>query len=62
VAPGPIATAMTKAFPEALRTLIPVGRMGSLEDVVRAVLFLGSRDSGFINGEVLDVNGGMWCD
>ena len=62
VAPGPIATAMTTGFPDALRALIPVGRMGSLDDVVRAILFLGSRDNGFINGEVLDVNGGMWCD
>ena len=62
VAPGPIATAMTASLPDSLRALIPVGRMGRLEDVVRAVLFLGSRDNGFVNGEVLDVNGGMWCD
>ena len=62
VAPGPIATAMTTALPEALRALIPVGRMGALGDVVRAILFLGSRDNGFITGEVLDVNGGLWCD
>ena len=62
VAPGPIATAMTVALPEALRALIPVGRMGDVRDVVRAILFLGSRDNGFITGEVLDVNGGMWCD
>ncbi len=62
VAPGPIATAMTTGFPEALRALVPVGRMGELGDIVRAVLFLASRDNGFINGEVLDVNGGMWCD
>ena len=62
VAPGPIATAMTTGFPEALRALVPVGRMGRLEDIVRAVLFLAGRDNGFVNGEVLDVNGGMWCD
>jgi len=62
VAPGPIATAMTARFPEALRALVPVGRMGELGDIVRAVLFLASRESGFITGEVLDVNGGMWCD
>ena len=62
VAPGPVATAMTTGFPEALRATVPVGRMGELSDVVRAVLFLASRDNGFINGEVLDVNGGMWCD
>ena len=62
VAPGPIATAMTTAFPESLRQLIPVGRMGHLDDVVRAILFLAAKDGGFVNGEVLDVNGGMWCD
>jgi NAD(P)-dependent dehydrogenase (short-subunit alcohol dehydrogenase family) len=62
VAPGPIATAMTSAFPEALRKLIPVGRMGALDDVVRAILFLAARESSFITGEVLDVNGGMMCD
>ena len=62
VAPGPIATPMTTNFPDSLKAALPVGRMGNAEDVVRAILFLASRDSGFITGEVLDVNGGMWCD
>jgi NAD(P)-dependent dehydrogenase (short-subunit alcohol dehydrogenase family) len=62
VAPGPIATAMTTQFPDNLRALIPVGRMGTPDDVARAIAFLASRDSGFINGEVLDVNGGIVCD
>jgi len=62
VAPGPIATSMTINYPEALRMQIPVGRMGSLADVVHAILFLLSGESGFITGEVLDVNGGIWCD
>jgi 3-oxoacyl-[acyl-carrier protein] reductase len=62
VAPGPIATRMTTAFPEPLRAAIPVGRMGAMDDVVNAVLFLAGREAGFITGEVLDVNGGMWCD
>lgn len=62
VAPGPIATAMTTSLPEALRALIPVGRMGTMNDVVGAILFLASANSGFITGEVLDVNGGIWCD
>ena len=62
LAPGPIATAMTTAFPSALRALIPRGRMGTPEDVARAALFLASRESDFITGEILDINGGMWSD
>lgn len=62
VAPGPIATAMTTDFPPALRALIPRGRMGTPDDVARAVLFLVQRESDFITGEVLDINGGMWSD
>jgi NAD(P)-dependent dehydrogenase (short-subunit alcohol dehydrogenase family) len=62
IAPGPIATTMTTSFPPQLEALIPVGRMGAAADVVRAALFLASREAGFITGEVLDVNGGMLCD
>ncbi|MDO8280355.1 MAG: SDR family NAD(P)-dependent oxidoreductase [Burkholderiaceae bacterium] len=62
IAPGPIATPMTTDFPAQLRALIPVGRMGSADDVVRSALFLADREAGFITGEVLDVNGGMFCD
>jgi 3-oxoacyl-[acyl-carrier protein] reductase len=62
VAPGPIATRMTATFPENLRALIPVGRMGTVEDVSRAVMFLLDRGSSFITGEVLDINGGMMSD
>ncbi len=62
VAPGPVATTMTTSFPVQLSALIPVGRMGSAADITRAVLFLASREAGFITGEVLDVNGGMFCD
>lgn len=62
IAPGPIATAMTTDFPPALKALIPRGRMGTPEDVARTVDFLMRRESDFITGEVLDVNGGMWCD
>lgn len=62
LAPGPIATPMTTGFPAALKALLPVGRMGSSADVARAALFLCSAEAGFITGEVLDLNGGMWCD
>ena len=62
IAPGPIATTMTTSFPEQLKALIPVGRMGSAADITHAALFLASREASFITGEILDVNGGMFCD
>ena len=62
VAPGPIASAMTVNFPEALRALIPVGRMGQAAEVAEAVSFLASDAAAFITAEILDVNGGMWGD
>jgi NAD(P)-dependent dehydrogenase (short-subunit alcohol dehydrogenase family) len=62
VAPGPVASAMTTNFPQTLKNLIPVGRMGAAAEVAAAVLFLASPQAGFITGEVLDVNGGIWCD
>ena len=62
IAPGPIASAMTTSFPETLRNLIPVGRMGTADEVCTATLFLASRQSSFITGEILDVNGGLWVD
>lgn len=62
VAPGPVASEMTVGFPQSLRNLIPVGRMGLPEDVASAVLFLASPQSSFITGETLDVNGGLFID
>ncbi|MBV9782912.1 MAG: SDR family oxidoreductase [Acidisphaera sp.] len=62
VAPGPIASAMTQAFPETLRALIPAGRLGQASEVAEAVAFLASESAGFITAEILDVNGGMWGD
>ena len=62
VAPGPIATNMTVNFPQTLKDLIPVGRMGAPQDVADAVAFLAGEAAGFITGEVLDVNGGAWTD
>jgi 3-oxoacyl-[acyl-carrier protein] reductase len=62
VAPGPIATRMTHNFPQILRNLIPVGRMGTPEEVADAVAFLAGDSAGFITGEVLDVNGGSFMD
>ena len=62
VAPGPVASSMTTNFPQTLKDLIPVGRMGSAAEIAAAVLFLASPQASFITGEVLDVNGGIWCD
>ena len=62
VAPGPIASSMTKNFPERLRSLIPAGRLGTAEEVAQACVFLASASAGYITAEILDVNGGMWGD
>lgn len=62
VAPGPIASAMTTTFPDSLKALIPLGRMGQADEVAAAVLYLASDEAGFVTGEILDVNGGSWSD
>lgn len=63
VAPGFIDTDMTKDLPEAQRTAllgqIPLGRLGAVEDVAGAVLFLASDAASYITGCTLHVNGGM---
>lgn len=64
VAPGFIATAMTEALPDNIKQemlkSIPVGTFGSVDDVANAVAFLASRDNGYITGQVIHVNGGMY--
>jgi len=64
VAPGFIDTDMTKALKEEwadkLKAQIPAGRMGSVEEVASAVVFLASPDSSYITGHTLHVNGGMY--
>lgn len=47
----------------ALKTIasIPLGRSGNPEDVARAVVFLASEYDGFITGETIDINGGVYC-
>ena len=64
VAPGFIDTDMTKALPEAQRAAllekIPLGRLGSPEDIANAVLFLASNQASYITGATLHVNGGMY--
>ena len=64
VAPGYIATDMTKDLPEEVKqkimATIPMARMGKPEDVANAVKFLASEDAGYITGQVVAVNGGMY--
>jgi 3-oxoacyl-[acyl-carrier protein] reductase len=64
VAPGFIDTDMTKVLPEeqqaALKTQIPLGRLGSPEDIGHAVAFLASPQAGYITGTTMHVNGGMY--
>jgi 3-oxoacyl-[acyl-carrier protein] reductase len=64
VAPGPIGSnpRLLKVFPEALKSQIPVGRLGRPDEVADAVAFLAGEQAGFITGEILDINGGSWCD
>ena len=63
VAPGYIETDMTAALPEkareAMLSTIPKGRPGAPEEVARAVAFFAERESGYITGQVLCVDGGM---
>ena len=63
VAPGFIATDMTHGLPEAAKTAllaqIPLGRLGTAEEVAAAVAFLASPAAGYITGTELHVNGGM---
>jgi 3-oxoacyl-[acyl-carrier protein] reductase len=64
VAPGFIATDMTEGLSDAQRAAllaqVPVGRLGSAEEVANAVAFLASPGAGYITGEQLHVNGGMF--
>jgi 3-oxoacyl-[acyl-carrier protein] reductase len=63
VAPGFIATAMTEGLPAELKEAglkaVPLGRIGTPEDVAGAVKFLASEEASYITGHVLNVNGGM---
>jgi 3-oxoacyl-[acyl-carrier protein] reductase len=64
VAPGMIETDMTKAVAEKAQgeweSLIPLKRLGTVQDVAAAVCFLASDEAAYITGQVLGVNGGMY--
>ncbi len=63
VAPGYIATPMTDQLSEEVKESfnkqIPLGRLGSPEDIANAVVFLCAEESGYITGSTIPVNGGM---
>lgn len=63
IAPGFIRTAMTDALDEEIqekmKELIPLGRFGEPEDVANVVLFLASKSSSYVTGQVLSTCGGM---
>ena len=63
IAPGFIDTDMTKNLDEKIRqeliSKIPLGRLGSSEDIASAVCFLVSGSSSYITGQVININGGM---
>nr|WP_324259403.1 3-oxoacyl-ACP reductase FabG [Cellvibrio fontiphilus] len=64
VAPGFIDTDMTKVLPEEqkqqLMSRIPLGRLGAPEEIASVVVFLASDAGGYISGETIHVNGGMY--
>jgi 3-oxoacyl-[acyl-carrier protein] reductase len=64
VAPGFIDTDMTRALPDAQRQAllehIPLGRLGSVDDIANAVAFLAGPAAAYISGTTLHVNGGMY--
>jgi acetoacetyl-CoA reductase len=64
IAPGYVDTEMVRAVPpdvlQKIVAKIPVGRLGSAEDVARGVVFLAADDAGFITGSTLTINGGQY--
>ena len=65
IAPGYIITEMTNALPESLREefvrQIPLRRGGTVEEVAKVALFLASDLSSYVSGQVIPVNGAMYC-
>jgi len=64
VAPGMIDTDMTRVLNDAQRAAmlarIPAGRLGQVEEIASAVSFLASSKAGYITGETLHINGGLY--
>ncbi len=64
IAPGYVATPMTENLGEKAKQdllgMVPLGRMGSVDDIANGVLYLASEEAGYITGHVLNINGGMY--
>jgi len=64
IAPGYVHTEMFEAVPEKIQekilAKIPVGRVGTVEEIARGVVFLAAEDAGFITGSTLSINGGQY--
>jgi len=65
IAPGYIGTEMVQAVPKEvleknILPQIPVGRLGTVEEIARCVVFFAADDAGFITGACLDANGGQY--
>ena len=63
VAPGLIETDLTADLPpaatEALKTMTPLGYLGSVDDVAAAAVFLASDEARYVTGQVIGVDGGL---
>ena len=66
IAPGFIDVGMSKGMPDEVTQkfikAIPLGRLGRVEEIVEAALFLASADASYITGQVLNVNGGFYME
>jgi 3-oxoacyl-[acyl-carrier protein] reductase len=64
VAPGYIETEMTAGLPEDVKrdllAMVPLGRLGTVDDIARSVAFLLGDESAYVTGQVIGVNGGMY--
>lgn len=65
IAPGYVITEMTEGLPQAVKDefvkLIPLGRGATVEEIANTALYLGSDLSSYVSGQVIAVNGGMYC-
>ena len=65
IAPGYIISEMTESLPQAVKDeflkLIPLKRDGTVEDIANTALYLASDLSAYVTGQVIAVNGGMYC-